>query len=165
MMLSEKYSQEEINLYNPAFCATLLFESIREYQSISDKGMHCSLPYLVIPMCVNPQISSFLPNTISTPVAGWVANNEGVLVEFAASATSFILIVDSAINFLIEKRAIDINEAGLFLITDDKVAKKATLISKNTDLNNAYRAAGMLGRWFASASSVESVFAQLGVRP
>ena len=115
-MLSEKYSQEEINLYNPAFCAALLFESVREYQSISDKGMHCSLPYLVIPMCVNPQISSFLPNSISTPIAGWVANNEGVLVGFAASVTAFILIVDSAVNFLIEKRDFQIMLVGLFLV-------------------------------------------------
>lgn len=165
MVLSEKFSQEEINLYNPAFCAVLLFESMREYQSKSDKGMHCSLPYLVIPMCVNPQISSYLPNSITTPIAGWVANNEGVLVEFAASVTAFIMIVDSAINFLIEIKAIDLNEEGLFLVIDDKVAKKATLISKSNDFNNAYKAAGMLGRWFSSASSIESVFAQLGVRP
>lgn len=165
MLLSEKYSQEEINLYNPAFCAALIFESIREYQSIHVEGMHCSLPYLIIPICVNPQINSYLPNSISTPITGWVANNEGVLLGFAVSVTAFIQIVDSAISFLIEKKAIELSDEGLFLVADDKVAKKPTLISKSTDFNNAYKTAGMLGRWFASASSVEGVFAQLGVRP
>jgi hypothetical protein len=165
MLLSEIYAQEEINLYNPAFCAALLFESMREYESISSVGMHCSLPYLVIPMSTNPQVSVFLPSTISTPIAGWVANNEGVLVGFASYVNAFIEIVDSAISFLLEKRAIEYNENGHFEIVEDKIAKNPAHITNNEELKRAYKTAGMLGRWFATASSVESVFAQLGVRP
>lgn len=165
MSLSEQYTQEEINLYNPAYCAALLFESMREYEALSGNGMHCSFPFLVIPMCTNPQVSGYLPAGISTPIAGWVADNEGVLVGFPASVTAFIQIVESALSFLIEKKAIELSVDGQFIVTDDKLAKKPSFITKNNDFNNAYRTAGMLGRWFASAASVEGVFTQLGVKP
>ncbi len=165
MILTAAYSSEESNLYNPAYIGVILYQAIREHQAQNGIGLHCTLPYLVIPLALPPCYSLMLPKTISTPIAGWTAGHEGELIGFADSATAYIDIVNSAITFLLEHEAVILSEDGRYSIPNDKIAKMPAFITHNPIFKKNFMAAGFLGRWFAVASSVESIYTHFGVKP
>jgi len=158
-------SPEEQNLYNPAYVGVILYHSIRECQSKNQVGLHCSLTYLVAPLALSGGYSSLLPTTISTPIAGWAAESEGHLVGFSKSVGSYIDIVNAAIAYLLELEAIVLTDEGFYRVDNDKIAKFPAVINNNAIFKESYQSAGFLGRWFASASSVEIIYTHFGVAP
>ena len=165
MIPETAYSSEENNLYNPAYIGAILYHAIREYQAQNETGLHCTLPYLVIPLALSPRYSLFLPKTISTPIAGWTAEYEGELIGFSSSASAYIDIVNSAIAFLLEHEAITLSEEGRYNISNDKMAKMPAFVSNNPIFKRSFLSSGFLGRWFAAASSLESIYTHFGVKP
>jgi hypothetical protein len=165
MFFTKTYSSEENNLYNPAYVGAILYQCIRHHQTQSGAGLHCTLPYLVIPLALSPRYSLILPKTITTPIAGWTNGHEGELIGFADSASAYIDIVNSAIIFLLEHEAIILGEEGRYTIPIDKMAKMPAFVAHNSIFKQSFSSAGFLGRWFATASSVESIYTHFGVKP
>jgi hypothetical protein len=165
MFVSSEYSPEELNLYNPAYVGTLLYHATREYQTKDSSGLPCTLAYIIAPMSLSPRYSSILPATTATPIAGWVADHEGELIGFSEAINAYADIVNSAIVFLLHQEAILLDDDGRYHLQNDKLAQKPVLINKNKNFKESFLAAGLLGRWFAEASSIESIYTQLGVRP
>lgn len=159
------YSEEELGLYNPAYTGFILYSSVTEYVSFKPDGMHCALPFITVPMAMNQLIASKLPTTFKTPIASWVASNEGLLSDFAEQADSYNSIVRAAISFLLERGLLSINDGGYFLLGENKLVKNPVLFSKSSDMSSALRASRFLGKWFSHAPSTETIFAQLGIRP
>jgi len=126
--------------------------------------MHCALPYLVIPMAVSSKISSSLPRSTSTPIASWISDQGGVLSDFPAMVTACIPIVNAAILFLLENQVIKLSKDGNYSINEE-LSKNPNLFSKTESLKQAFQATNLIGRWFSHSSSVETIYAQLGIRP
>lgn len=165
IFMNEQYSPEEINLYNPAYVGIILYQAIREYQAKTQLGLHCGFTYIVAPMAISPRYSNMLPATVATPIAGWVAEHEGELIGFAGAVSSYVAVVNSAITFLLKHEAILLDEEGRYWLTDIVIPQKPTYVIRNEKFKASFLAAGLLGRWFSEASTVESVYAQLGIRP
>lgn len=165
MNIKKILSQEELNLYNPAYIGAILYHSIREYQNNKSKGLHCALAYILIPLAVSNRYSQILPKTASTPIAGWVADHEGNLIGFSDSVNSFIDIVNSAIVFLLERKAVDLSQDGFFSIVVDHIPRSPALVNNNRFFKHAFLSGGFVGRWFSGVSSVETIYAHLGVKP
>jgi len=163
--INEQYSPEEVNLFNPAYVGIILYQAIREYQEKKQTGFHCALPYIVAPLSISPVYLRILPKSIATPIAGWVAENEGEMIGFEKIVLAYAAIVNSATAFLLENQAISLNEDGLYFLTDTSFPKKPSYIIKNDIFKNSFLASGLLGRWLSEAANVESVYAQLGIRP
>tara|TARA_R110002167_G_scaffold254959_1_gene461190 strand:+ start:474 stop:971 length:498 start_codon:yes stop_codon:yes gene_type:complete len=165
-MLSEcLYSEEELGLLNPAYVGFILYSSIREFVVFKQYGMHCALPFIAIPMAMNKQISNSLPTTFKTPIGSWVASNEGVLAGLYDQAESYNNVVKSSISFLLDRGVVSISENGNLQIENDTLVKSPALFNKSIDMKEALRASRLIGKWFSHAPSVETIFAQLGVRP
>lgn len=163
--MDEKYSSEEVNLYNPAYVGVILYQAIREYQSKSKLGLHCGLIYLVAPMSLSTRYSKILPTTVTTPIASWVSEHEGELIGFVNAVSAYVDAVNSAIAFLLVHEAISIDGEGRFFLTDASYPQKPSYVMKNQKFKDSFLAAGLLGRWFSVISTVESIYAQLGIRP
>tara|TARA_R110000744_G_scaffold35055_2_gene81405 strand:- start:2286 stop:2783 length:498 start_codon:yes stop_codon:yes gene_type:complete len=159
------YSEEELGLLNPAYVGFLLYSSIREFTLFKKYGMNCALPFIAIPMAMNKQISCRLPTTVKTTIGSWVTSNEGVLAGLHTQAESYNDIVKSSICFLLDRNVISICESGNLRLENESLVKNPALFSKSTDMKEALKASKMIGRWFSHAPSVETIFAQLGVRP
>lgn len=158
-------SEEELGLFNPAYTGFLIYSSIREYVAFKVGGMHCSLPFIVLPIAMNKAVAHTLPSTYKSPIAAWVATNEGVLSDFPGMATSYNPIVRAGVRFILDRGAIALNEDGCFSLGEKSLTKAPALFSKSGDMAGALSAARMLGRWFAHAPSPETIFAQIGIRP
>lgn len=165
MIINMNLSAEEKNLYNPAYVGTILYQSIREYQSKDKGGLHCALVYLIAPLALSNRYSSILPSNITTPLAGWASNYEGNLTGFSESVNAYIDIVNSAIIFLLELDAITLDEHGFYQINKDLLPKSPAIVNKNDRFKTAFTISGFLGRWFSQVSSVESIYTHLGVKP
>lgn len=158
-------SNEEKNLYNPAYVGTIIYQGIRECQARSSKGLHCSLPYLLTPLALSHRYSQLLPSQITTPLVSWFSSNEGSLAGFSKSASTFIDITNSALLFLLEQNAIVLDANGFYQIEDDRLARLPAQVSRNPQFKHEFQSAGLLGRWFAGAISPDVIYTQLGVAP
>jgi len=160
-----RFSEEELSLYNPAFTGFILYSAIREYQSYHPDGMHVALAFIVLPMSLNQLISTNLPSTYRTPIAAWVASNEGLLADFPDQAEAYISIVRSSLGFLLDRGLLCLCDEGRLTIGQHNLVNNPGFFRQSADMSNGLRASKFLGRWFSHAPSVETVFAQLGVRP
>lgn len=158
-------SQEERILFNPAYCGLILYEVIRQFQGNDDEGMPCALAFLALPMSTNRHILLCLPKSVATPISGWVASNEGELVGLAATVSSFFDMTIVAISFLLDQGVVALKSNGRLIIEGPSIPKTPGFVNENLEIKQSFRAAGLIGRWFSSASSVESIYTQLGVRP
>lgn len=165
MLLTELLTQEEINLYNPAYTGFLFLASLRAYCEHDAQGMHCTLPYVVISMALTPRIAVSLPSTYRTPIASWVAEQGGELSDFPAMAAACIPVVNSAALFLLERKVIQLTDDANYLIINDDFAKSPSLFNKSESMKQALKASNFIGKWFAHSSTVETIYAQLGIRP
>lgn len=165
MFITSGYSPEELNLYNPAYVGAILYHAIREYQSRDESGLHCALAYIIAPMSLLPRYSFILPQTIATPIAGWAADHEGELIGFNELICAYADIVNSAVAFLLHQEAISLDDDGKYHLQNDGLPQMPSLIKNNSHFKASFLAAGLLGRWFAEAPSIESIYALLGVRP
>lgn len=165
MSLREILTQEEINLYNPAYTGFLFLASLRAYCEVNAQGMHCALPYVVVPMALSPRIADSLPATYRTPIASWVAQQGGELSDFSAMATACIPIVNAATLFMLDRKVIQLTQDAYYLVAQDDLARTSSLFNKSDSMKKALKAANFIGKWFAHSSTVETIYAQLGVRP
>jgi hypothetical protein len=164
-MHAKDFSEEEHSLFNPAYIGFLLFTMIREYSRESETGMHCSLPFLLLPITLNPTIAIQLPSDKRSSLLAWISSHQGELGNFAELARNYQPLVMKAIAFLMEKSLLLLNHDGEFLLGSATVPKNPSIFSKSESMRNAMRAANFMGRWFAHAPPIETLYAQLGVRP
>tara|TARA_R110001606_G_scaffold288212_3_gene436365 strand:+ start:317 stop:814 length:498 start_codon:yes stop_codon:yes gene_type:complete len=165
MLNQALYSEEELGLFNSAYTGFILYSSISEFVVFKPEGIHCALPFILLPMSMNQLISSQLPSTYKTPIGSWVASNEGVLSSLHEQAESYHSIVRSSIRFLLDRNLISITDDGCFLLNAGELPKNPALFNKSRDMKGSLRSARFLGKWFSHAPSVETIFAQLGLRP
>lgn len=165
MSLREILTQEEINLYNPAYTGFLFLASLRACCEANAQGMHCTLPYVVVPMALSPRIATSLPTTYRTPIASWVAEQGGELSDFSTMASACIPIVNAATLFLLDRKIIQLTEEAYYIIDNDGLTKTPSLLSKSASMKQAFHAANFIGKWFAHSSTVETIYTQLGIKP
>ena len=165
MSLRDILTQEEINLYNPAYTGFLFLASLRNYCEVNAHGMHCALPYVVVPMALSSRITASLPATFRTPIASWVAEQGGELSDFSAMASACIPVVNAATLFLMDRKVIQLTEEAHYLIASDELVKAPSLFNKSESMKKSLHAASFIGKSFAHSSTVETIYAQLGIRP
>ncbi|MGH1352778.1 MAG: three component ABC system middle component [Methyloligellaceae bacterium] len=165
MITSEIYSEEEFGLFNSAYTGFLLYSFLHEFEKQESKGVHCCLPFIVIPILLNPSISSTLPRTYKTPISSWITQNEGILSDFPDIAQAYLPIVNSTLSFLFEHGVFEIEESGYLLIGQNRLPKEPKLFVDNLRMKQALKYSKFLGRWFSHSPSIETIFTQFGIRP
>lgn len=158
------FSPEEANLFNPAYCAVLVYGALTGYRLVKPGGMSCLLPYLILPMAISKEISVSLPSSVRSSVASWAVEHEGSLVGLPGLAESFIPVVDAAMGLLLERSVVSCGLDGR--ISTAKVLRGVVqLLSDDVVMARNYSHSTFLGKWFACVDSDESIFLSLGVRP
>lgn len=158
-------TEEEFNLYNPAYCGFLLYSLIRSHEENSGRGIHCGLIYLMLPLILTKEILISLPRSSQSSFVAWVTENEGMLIDFPLRAESFFYISQTAQNFLIESKLISISKDGYVNIIKKDLPKFPSLFNKSLYMKAQLTASKLLGKWISVSPSVETVYSVLGMRP
>ena len=98
---------EEANLFNPAFCATLLAKAIDEFAKKAHQPLPFALSFLVLPVVLHRGTRGALPGTTVTSLLAWVQDNREQLVDFAVRVQRLQGITREALLFGIQHCALD----------------------------------------------------------
>jgi hypothetical protein len=154
---------EEAALFNPAFCGELLARAIREYRRLAGAPLPLALSFVVLPLTLHPATRHVLPRKANTTLASWSVEQEAILAGLPQRILRLRPVTREALLFLTQLEAIAINADGL------STGKRPLRLSikpsiRTDDVDDARRAAVLLGRWFAYQSAPATVLQTMGVQ-
>lgn len=157
---------EEANLFNPAFCATLLAVTAGEYRKKTGRPLPFALAFLVLPIVLHQATRVALPNTTITSLLSWIQDNRECLVSFGLRVTNLRAITREAILFGIAHRSLAVDVNGDLSPGD----KRKSPTERRTELfteevRECVDRAGFIGRWFAAAGTTATIYSAWGVAP
>lgn len=149
-------SKEIANLLNPAFCCTVLSAVVSNYSSQSILGMPYPLAFVVIPVILHKKTRNNLPFNTRTSLAAWLEEKPMARVQFYERAISLKPFVREAILFGVNHNWLVI-ESGLLKskLPDSKF--RSFLQKLDGEARDCVLRARLVGKWFASAGSAESI--------
>lgn len=158
----ESRATEIAYLLNPAFCGRIIYHTIQAYQQESKRPMPFSLVYLILPMVLHRKTRERIKSVTQMQI--WIQRNPELLIGFADRARNMVPITNEAVEFLIN--------SGIIALTNNaelELAKmfKSLSVSKytNDEIKECIGKSSSVGKWFAKAGTVETIFISWGVRP
>lgn len=157
---------EEANLFNPAFCVTLLAKYIDEYVKKTQAPMPFALSFLLLPVVLHPKTRELLPGSTVTALLPWVETHGDHLVGFGTRVRSLRPITREALMFGLRSQTLSLTEEGGLAVG----AKRLTPTEKRTEYftleaRECVDRAGFMGRWLSAAGSIATIYSAWGVRP
>jgi hypothetical protein len=157
---------EEANLFNPAFCATILSKAVDEFAKKTGHPFPFALAFLVLPVVLHPGTREALPHSTITSLLPWVQDNKEQLVEFAVRVRHLREITREAMLFAAQHETLAFTQRGDITIGD----KRRSPTDRRTPLftseaRDCLDRAGFIGRWFAVAGTTATIYAAWGVAP
>jgi Family of unknown function (DUF6521) len=157
---------EEANLFNPAFCATLIAKAVDEYQKKTHRSFPFPLAFLLLPAVLHRGTREALPGSTITLLLSWVQDNREQLVDFAVRVQRLRGITREALLFGTQHETLAVSADGGVIVG----AKRQSPTEKRTGLfteeaRECVDRAGFLGRWFAAAGTTATIFAAWRVAP
>jgi hypothetical protein len=158
-----KRSSEIANLFNPAFCAGVIYSTFFSYQMDAKQNVPFAITYLILPIVLHKKTRDRI-NLRSRPhMHVWIQNNPDVLVQFAQRAKSLVAITNEAIDFLLQNKIIEFANGGINIIKTLS-ASKFSLID-DAEMRDCFAKSKHVGKWFAKSGAIENIFVAWGVKP
>jgi len=155
---------EEAHNLNPAFCGELIARTVCDFHKARRAPMNLAVSFLVLPLSLHEPTRDQLPKRADVAFAGWVADKNSLLAELPLRVNQLRSITREALMFSIQHALLAIEEGGL-VPGIYPVRHAAKMAPTTDDANEARRASGMLGRWFANQGSQSAILQGMGVAP
>jgi ABC-three component (ABC-3C) system Middle Component 3 len=157
---------EEANLFNPAFCATLLGKAVEEFNKKTGRSFPFALAFLVLPIVLHRGTREALPGPTITSILAWLQDNRQHLVGFPMRVKRLRTITREAILFGVQHQTLALSPDGGLT----RGPKRQVVTEKRTPLftveaRDCVDRAGFMGRWFAVAGTTAAIFASWGITP
>jgi len=159
----EKLTPEITNLLNPSFCAVILYSTIAEYQKKAKSGMAFPLLYLILPVILHQGTRTRINSRTNMLV--WLQRNPDTLVGFPERARSLVAFTNEAIEFLLCRQVINIDNGRLTINKPISKSKIDRFTVADSEIADCINKTAHLGRWFFTMRSDESIYAAWGERP
>ena len=150
------------NLLNPAFCGRVLYAAVAAFQKRCGRNLPFPLVYLVLPLVLPSRIRHSISSR--THLLNWTQAHQDLIYDFGQRARDLVEVTNEAMELMLQ--------AGFLVLTDEGELSKS---HSNRSLGKARYAdeevkdcltkAEHVGRWFAAAGKVETIYVCLGVRP
>lgn len=161
MIIWERRPIEIASLLNPAFCGEVLRRCIEEYEKIASQPFPFPLLYLILPIVLHKRTRETIVSQRQLHV--WLQSHEEVKIGFADRTRQLLPFTREALLFLLQVNAVSLDEHAQLNIIHYR--RKTPSSQKEGEINSCYRAASMVGRWFARTRSVTTIYALWGIRP
>ena len=162
----EKRVVEEANLFNPAFCATLLAKTTDDYRRKGGQLFPFALSFLVLPIVLHRQTRMSLPGTTLTLLLPWTQDNRGQLIDFPERVSRLRGITREALLFGVQHRTLMLGADGrLELGSGHRSATERRTELFTDEARECVDRAGFVGRWFSSAGTTATIYAAWGIVP
>ena len=164
-MENTELTQEEFNLYNPAYTGFLIYSLLREFDNMDRNGINPALIYLCLPLILNKGLSTKLPSSYKTSLIAWLVDNETLLINFSQRINSFFDITQNAMDFLFENKLLEVTPDNNIMFVKSKLAKSPAMFEKSNTMKRQLSASKLLGKWLAVSPDAATIYSVLGIRP
>jgi len=166
LMFWDARPREEANLFNPAFCAALQHEFVKEFQKAKGQAVPYALLFCALPIALHGKTRRALPGSTLTSLYSWRERNPEALVGFAERARSLLPVAQEALRFAIDRSALAFAEDGGVMLGRHSLSIPRRFEETLTDdARNCVAATRLLGRWFAKAGTASTIMAAWGIKP
>lgn len=152
---------EIAHLLNPAFCGELLRVSIKAHYTSTKVLFPFPLAFLVLPIVLHRKTREAILPTTKEQMHAWLQSRPEIRVGFAERAKDLVPITREAIAFLLQVQAIAMDDRGNLRVTPHTLRTVPT----NQEIQDCYRKAEILGRWFARTGTPSVIYTMWGVKP
>ena len=162
-MRAWEYRPDEVkNLLNPAFCGRVIYGTIVEYQKNTKRDFPFPLVYLILPLVLPQSIRAEINSR--TQLTNWIQRHQELVFNFGKRASDLIEITNEAVEFMLQTGFIKLTDNGEL---SREIVAGTLSKTKHTDpeISECLKKAEHVGRWFAGAGKVETIYVSLGVRP
>ena len=155
-------TKEVAYLLNPAFCGRILYGTVKKYNEISNRLFPFPLIYLVLPLVLHKNTRRAINSR--TAMLVWIQKYPELLIGFAERASDLVEITNVAVELLLQSELLQLtNEAGLQVNKTKKAMSKTRFI--DAEIKECINKSEQVGKWFAMAGNMETIYISLGVRP
>lgn len=156
---------EEANLFNPAYCATLLGAATKDFSKKSGSPLPFALAFLVLPVVLHEQTRIELPHSTITSLLPWLQEHRTVLVGFSQRVFALRPVTQEALIFGIQQGALILNGPAVSTTNQYRAPTERRTDMFTKEAFDCVEAAAFLGRWFANAGTTSTIYAAWGVTP
>jgi hypothetical protein len=156
---------EIANLFNTAFSTRILRAGIKGYQEEAQRGMPFALTFLVLPIVLHKPLRESLPRGISTKMHVWLRENQQAYIQFPSRARNLVPVTKEGLMFGMHHEVLNLGSEADFLSTQKPFRRRPATSIDTDEVKEIERRAGFIGKWFARAGSVSSIYMMWSVRP
>lgn len=161
MIVWERRPIEIASLLNPAFCGEIIRRCIERYEEVASQAFPFPLIYLILPIVLHTKTRVTISSERQLHV--WLQSHEDIKVGFADRTRQLIPVTKEAMIFLLQVNSIAFDDQAR--LNTVRYRRHVPLSQKEGEIESCYKAADVIGRWFARAGSVTTIYALWGVRP
>lgn len=154
---------EVAHLFNPAFCALLLRESVVGYMEGKPEGMPYAIAFLLLPIVLHKSTRSALPNTTATRMHPWLQDHQEARVGFPERCAAVGAYTREGILFAARNSLLAFSQQGL--LTAPRLRIRGLAWPQDSESAICRQRARFVGRWLANAGDSQTIFVIWGVRP
>lgn len=148
-------------LLNPAFCSSIIYHVILEYQKRAKREFPFTFVYLILPIVLHKSTRERIASRTNMVV--WIQKNPDVLVGFPSRAKSLVPFSNEAVEFLLQRNILEIVHGELSVVKT--ISKTKIKAITDQEIIECYNKAEHVGRWFAQMGAEENIYAVWGVKP
>ena len=149
-------------LLNPAFCGRILYSSIKAYNEKTRKSFPFPLIYLILPLVLHKKTRININS--KTKFHNWIQDNSYLLIDYAQRTRNLVQITNESLEFLLQTEKVILTDSGELEISNDS-KKLGKIKSDDGEILECLKKSEHVGKWFATAGPVKSIYIELGVRP
>ena len=149
-------------LFNPAFCALLLRDSVSGFHKESGTPMPYALAFIVLPLTLHKRTREQFPHSIATRIPMWLQDEQSVRIGLADRVASLVPYTREAMVFALSEPLV-LLEGSSF--KPSRRRQQRPDWPKTSEPFSCRTAATFLGRWMANSGEPGTIFSLLGIRP
>lgn len=150
------------NLFNPAFCALVLFRAMQGYEEENAEGMPFSLSLLVLPLCLQKDSREVIAGNSRSYLLKTVEKNPQLLIGFADRVRDLLPFALEGFGLLMERGCFEVSHDGRLKTVQRRIKKSITGTAESIACQ---RVARVVGKEFARIADRMTVYTTFGIRP
>lgn len=168
MMSWEERATEDLALFNPSFCAILLWEAVEGFSAEPPRPAHVEVEslYLVLPLVLHGETRRSLPRSVRTSLASWVLTHPLLCLLIAERARALVPFTREAISFGGRYSLLTWAQNGM-ITTQPEWRRKIDdyRVRSTVEVQDCIKKSAFVGKWFRRTGDASTTMATLGVRP
>ena len=156
---------EERTLLNPAFIAIIIWNFYKASINENSRGLTFAESFLVVPFILNKKVRQRLPNSVSTSLPVWIEDNQDILKLAIDSLPRTHDTTRASLSFGGELNLIKFAHGTINANLSYQRPINGYIKKSSTEVQECFRKANFLGRWFIDAGDAANTLRLLGIKP